>query len=104
MSRFYDSSAWRRFARRLLLDERPLCRICEAQGRIVLAQHVDHIVPLSEGGDALDAANLQPLCAPCHSRKTAADQGKRVRWGCDASGAPIDPKGDSAWTSAGVSR
>ena len=104
MSRFYDSSAWRRFARRVLLDERPLCRICEDAGRSVLAEHVDHIVPLSEGGEALDASNLQPLCAPCHSRKTAADQGKRVSWGCGLDGIPIDPRGDSAWTSVEGSR
>jgi hypothetical protein len=38
-----------------------------------------------------DLVNLQPLCHECHSRKTAAEHGKRVAWGCDADGIPLDP-------------
>jgi 5-methylcytosine-specific restriction protein A len=36
--------------------------------------HVDHIVSLAEGGDDSDE-NLQTLCAGCHSRKTAREDG-----------------------------
>jgi 5-methylcytosine-specific restriction protein A len=35
---------------------------------------VDHIVPRSAGG-ADTPGNLQPLCRPCHSRKTARFDG-----------------------------
>lgn len=39
------------------------------------ATHVDHVVPLERGGARFDEGNLQPLCAPCHSRKTARQDG-----------------------------
>jgi 5-methylcytosine-specific restriction protein A len=54
----------------------PLCRSCRGQGKIVAATEVDHIVPKQDGGaDAFD--NLQPLCKPCHSRKTLGEQRRR---------------------------
>ena len=46
-----------------------------------LADHVDHVVPLAEGGDRYDHDNMQSLCAPHHTQKTTADalRGKRRR-------------------------
>ena len=41
-------------------------------GRVTPAQKVDHIVPLERGGTH-DKANLQALCKPCHSSKTARE-------------------------------
>ena len=38
--------------------------------------HVDHVVPLADGG-AHDATNVQPLCAPCHTVKTARENSAR---------------------------
>ena len=43
-------------------------------GMRVMAVHVDHVVPLSQGGTH-DEGNLNPLCTSCHSRKTAASDG-----------------------------
>lgn len=43
----------------------------------VAAKHVDHIVPLKDGGTHA-FSNLQSLCRSCHSRKTALEDG---RWG-----------------------
>ena len=62
-----SSSRWRKI-RAAVLRAEPLCRSCGA-----LAEEVDHLVPLSEGGDELSGANLQPLCTDCHSRKTRAE-------------------------------
>lgn len=37
------------------------------------AFHVDHIVPVSQGGHPFDEANLQTLCAECHREKSAEE-------------------------------
>jgi 5-methylcytosine-specific restriction protein A len=70
--RGYDA-AWQRL-RLVILGEEPLCRPCRQAGRTTAAEHVDHDVPLSKGGTN-DPANLVPMCQPCHSAKTAAQDG-----------------------------
>ncbi len=61
--------AWRRLRARALFDD-PFCP-CGA-----VATEVDHIQPKRKGGsDSPD--NLQALCKPCHSRKSA----KEGPWG-----------------------
>jgi 5-methylcytosine-specific restriction enzyme A len=52
-----------------LFDASPLCVCCQQAGRVEVATVRDHIRPLSEGGTD-DPANIQPLCAACHARKT----------------------------------
>ncbi|GAB3388167.1 HNH endonuclease signature motif containing protein [Lysobacter fragariae] len=66
-----NSAAWRAI-RSSVLSAEPLCRICASKGYTRAANHVDHV-----NGDPSnnDPTNLQPLCAPCHSRKTAAEDG-----------------------------
>ena len=39
--------------------------------------HGDHIQPLADGG-ADDDANMQPMCAPCHTAKTARENSARA--------------------------
>ncbi len=39
--------------------------------------HLDHRVALADGG-ADDASNMQPLCTPCHTLKTARENAGRV--------------------------
>jgi 5-methylcytosine-specific restriction protein A len=58
--------------RRMHLANEPLCRMC---GR--LADLVDHIQPIRDGGERLDDANLQSLCRSCHDRKTGDDVRRR---------------------------
>ena len=81
-----DGAAWRKL-RESVLNMEPLCRHCKARGLIVAATEVDHM----NGPDDNRLESLQPLCKSCHSRKTAADHGKRVAVGCDVNGLPADP-------------
>lgn len=53
-----------------VLSKEPRCKTCLAQGRLTIAEEVDHIVPLDEGGSN-DWGNLQGLCEPCHKAKTS---------------------------------
>ncbi|MCY9266435.1 HNH endonuclease signature motif containing protein [Bacillus licheniformis] len=72
--RGYDSK-WRK-ARQGYLSKYPFCVSCMKEGRRGPATVVDHIVP-HKGDKKLfwDSSNWQPLCAPCHSRKTAKEDG-----------------------------
>jgi 5-methylcytosine-specific restriction endonuclease McrA len=62
---FYRSGGWRAARERQLRME-PTCRICGRK-----ATHVDHIVPMAEGGDPFGA--LQSLCEEHHRTKTTAE-------------------------------
>jgi 5-methylcytosine-specific restriction endonuclease McrA len=42
---------------------------CWRNGRRILAQCVDHIRPISAGGEVLEWSNLQSLCFRCNSLK-----------------------------------
>jgi len=55
------------------MAENPYCAVC---GRV--ADVLDHIKPLCDGGALMDRANLQPICRPCHEQKTLAEQAART--------------------------
>ena len=59
------NGAWPR-VRRAFLAAHPLCEMCLREGRTTAAEHVHHIIPLSDGGTN-DDANLQSLCKRHHS-------------------------------------
>lgn len=63
-------------ARATYLASHPLCKQCGERGLIVRATVVDHIIP-HKGDQKLfwDARNWQPLCKPCHDKKTATEDG-----------------------------
>ena len=66
---------WRQ-ARGEWLEANPLCAECKRQGRVTAAKEVDHIIP-HRGDQKLfwRRSNWQSLCRPCHSRKTAREDG-----------------------------
>lgn len=45
----------------------PFCVLCEQRGRTVLADDVDHVIPLVDGGDKYARENRQSLCRDCHN-------------------------------------
>jgi len=66
---------WRKVRERFLHDN-PWC--CDPfgdhHGQQIIATQVDHIIPRAIGGlDGVD--NLESLCAHCHSKKTAKEDG-----------------------------
>lgn len=65
----YDGR-WRAYSKSYLLAE-PRCRACGERASVL-----DHIRP-HRGDHSLfwDSSNHQPLCRPCHGRKTAAEDG-----------------------------
>lgn len=75
-ARGYDHR-WRAY-RKSFLVKHPLCRACEAEDRVTAAVIIDHIVP--HRGDSTtfwDKANHQPLCEPCHTKKTLGEMRAR---------------------------
>jgi len=67
-SRGYDAD-WRRVRLAALRRDHYLCLECLKEGRVTQAREVDHITPITAGGERLDLDNLQSLCSPCHKRK-----------------------------------
>ena len=63
----YWSTWWRTF-RRTYLKRNPLCAHCEWPATVV-----DHIRPVSQGGDFYRGP-FQPLCKSCHMRKSAQER------------------------------
>ena len=62
---------WRKTQQAQLARE-PMCRLCAAIGRATFATQVDHIKTRAMGGNE-DVANLQSICEPCHTLKTARE-------------------------------
>jgi 5-methylcytosine-specific restriction enzyme A len=64
----FKRKRWRTTRRAVLARDR-ICKVCDQR----LSVEVDHIIPLSQGGDPWNLEGLQGICTPCHSAKTAAE-------------------------------
>lgn len=65
-ARGYDH-VWQKVRDRFIASH-PFCKFCEQVGQdATVADEVDHIVPLRDGGDRLKKANLQSLCTMHHN-------------------------------------
>jgi 5-methylcytosine-specific restriction endonuclease McrA len=70
----YTTQRWQRL-RRHKLREHPLCEYCLNVGKLEVATVVDHIVPISRGGDPYPPLDhLMSCCASHHNQKTRAEQ------------------------------
>ena len=71
----YRTADWKAKRERILVRDAFVCRDC---GTVTagLTAHVDHVIPLEEGGTD-DDANLACRCSSCHGRKTREEQRRR---------------------------
>lgn len=74
--------------RKRRLAQEPLCRDCKAKGFTRVADVIDHIVPLAQGGTD-DDSNTRPLCHAHHRERTAEQFGHKVKREIGAGGWPI---------------
>jgi len=72
------TSKWNR-RRKLYLQANLLCVECQRSGRLTPAAVVDHIIP-HRGDEVLmwDETNWQPLCKPCHDKKTGRQDSRPI--------------------------
>lgn len=75
---------YRNYAKRYIARLRGAqCETCSKKGRGFHWLHLDHIVPLADGGTFTEE-NLQLLCPDCHTSKTSAENSRRARARKDA--------------------
>ena len=68
----YSTKKWRTFRRALLAEQGGMCEHCHSTYPDYML-HIDHIQPITSGGEVWDIDNLQVLCKRCHGRKTAKE-------------------------------
>lgn len=67
------------------LEQHPLCKACQDEGRVTAATVVDHVVPLWKGGADDYETNGQSLCHQHHDAKTAQEAAERAALGASGS-------------------
>lgn len=72
-SKDYNTSRWRKY-RKYFLMQHPICVDCKKNGQLVPSSVVDHIIPVSCGGNFWDKSNHQALCLSCHQSKSAKEK------------------------------
>ena len=77
---------WQKLRAWILRRDEGLCQPCKREGRLTLAEEVDHIVSKAEAkrrgwtkaqADAHD--NLQSICEDCHKAKTARESREAIK-------------------------
>jgi 5-methylcytosine-specific restriction enzyme A len=72
------------------MDQNPLCVMCEADGRITLAQICDHIKPHRGNEELFYAGPFQSLCKLHHDSTKQRMEKKNIEIGGDLNGNPTD--------------
>jgi 5-methylcytosine-specific restriction endonuclease McrA len=70
----YHSQKWLN-TRKAVLSRDPICQVCDNE----LSTQVDHIKPLSQGGDPYALDGLQGICVPCHAVKSGRESAQLAR-------------------------
>lgn len=72
-SSFYHTTAWRKLSI-VYRRTHPLCEECLKKDRTTPVALVDHITPISQGGEQLAWDNLQSMCHTCHNKKSGRER------------------------------
>ena len=67
---------WMRIRDRVMRRDCGLCQQCKREGRLQMAEQVDHKGEHADGGSD-DDSNLEALCGDCHKVKTTRSQAMR---------------------------
>lgn len=68
-SKLYSSGYWQK-QRQAQLSKSPLCAGCLANGKVVQAEHIDHVFPHRQSTERFKRNLFQSLCQSCHTLKT----------------------------------
>lgn len=86
---------WAKLRKLALERDQYLCQDCLLVGRISWADEVDHVKPISQGGELYPPLDgLRSLCVSCHEKKTNLELGRKPRAKVDPTdefGFPTDP-------------
>lgn len=83
LTKFYQSTEWRKKRKEILKRDHHMCRDCLAEleagkqsnGTLNSNLHVDHIMPIRvDYSKRLDSSNLQVLCQYHHNQKTREEE------------------------------
>lgn len=67
---FYRSTSWRKKRKQALVRDNWICKDCEAEGIISIAEEVHHIVETKDDwSKRLDLDNVISLCKRCHNKR-----------------------------------
>ena len=70
----YQTAQWK-VLRQMQLAKQPLCECCLKNGKVVVADHVDHLFAWNHIGDEAFYKNVfQSLCSNCHSYKSGLEK------------------------------
>lgn len=89
MPRMYDTTRWRKKAKRQLKAE-PLCVMCAKMGRDTPATVADHVVPHNGDPELFWYGELQSLCASCHSASKQTQEVHGYSQAAGVDGMPLD--------------
>lgn len=68
-SKLYGQAYWKK-QREIQLSKEPLCAACLADGKVMQAEHIDHVFPHRQDARKFKVNLFQSLCAYHHTMKT----------------------------------
>lgn len=74
--KIYSNPKWLGLMARIRKQRGNACAHCQTTNARTVG---DHIIEINDGGAAFDAANVQLLCWPCHTKKTNQRRAERQR-------------------------